>query len=72
MQIKDEFIIEALQNFEQYNKIKPISVWIIDPDIHNRLLFYSKNINIDLLLTVFYLVLQLKKTQRVFLLQQMA
>ena len=26
MQIKDEFIIEALQNFEQYNKIKPISV----------------------------------------------
>ena len=37
MQIKDEFIIEALQNFEQYNKIKPISVWIIDPDIHNRL-----------------------------------
>ena len=26
MQIKDEFIIEALQNFEQYNKIKPITV----------------------------------------------
>ena len=26
MQIKDEFIIEALQNFEQCNKIKPISV----------------------------------------------
>ena len=71
MQIKEEFIIEALQNFEQYNKINPISVRIIDPDIQNKLLFYSK-INIDLLLTVFCLVLQLKKTQRLFLLQQMA
>ena len=71
MQIKEEFIIEALQNFEQYNKINSISVRIIDPDIQNKLLFYSK-INIDLLLTVFCLVLQLKKTQRLFLLQQMA
>ena len=42
MQIKEEFIIEALQNFEQYHKINPISVRIIDPDIHNKLLFYSK------------------------------
>ena len=71
MQIKEEFIIEVLQNFDQYNKINPISVQIIDPDIQNKLLFYSK-INIDLLQTVFYLVLQLKKTQRLFLLQQMA
>ena len=43
MQIKEEFIIEALQNFEQYNKINPISVWIIDPDIDNKLLVYLKN-----------------------------
>ena len=42
MQIKEEFIIEALQNFDQYNKINPISVRIIDPDIQNKLLFYSK------------------------------
>ena len=42
MQIKDEFEIEGLQNFEQYNKINPISVRIIDPDLQNKLLFYSK------------------------------
>ena len=42
MQIKDEFIIEGFQNFEQYNKINPASVQIVDPDIQNKLLFYSK------------------------------
>ena len=42
MQIKDEFIIEGFQNFEQYSKINPISVRIIDPDLQNKLLFYSK------------------------------
>ena len=42
MQIKDEFIIEGFQNFEQYNKINPVSVPIIDPDIQTKLLFYSK------------------------------
>ena len=42
MQIKDEFKIEGLQNFEQYSKINPISVRIIDPDLQNKLLFYSK------------------------------
>ena len=42
MQIKDEFIIEGFQNFEQYNKINHVSVQIIDPDIQNKLLFYSK------------------------------
>ena len=42
MQIKDEFIIEGLQNFEQYNKINPISVRIIDTDLQTKLLFYSK------------------------------
>ena len=42
MQIKEEFIIEANQNYEQYNKINPISVRIIDPDVDNKLLFYSK------------------------------
>ena len=42
MQIKDEFIIEGFQNFEQFNKINPVSVRIIDPDIQTKLLFYSK------------------------------
>ena len=42
MQIKDEFIIEGLQNFEQYSKINPISVGIIDPDLQTKVLFYSK------------------------------
>ena len=42
MQIKDEFKIEGLQNFEQYSKISPISVRIIDPDLQTKLLFYSK------------------------------
>ena len=42
MQIKDEFKIEGLQNFEQYSKINPISVRIIDPDLQNKLLFHSK------------------------------
>ena len=41
MQIKDEFIIEGFQNFEQYNKTNPVSVRIIDPDIQTKLLFYS-------------------------------
>ena len=36
MQIKDEFIIEGFQNFEQYSKINPISVRIIDPDIQTK------------------------------------
>ena len=44
MKIKDEFKIEGLQNFEQYRiKINPISVRIIDADLQNKLLFYSKN-----------------------------
>ena len=42
MQIKDEFKIEGLQNFEQYSKINLISVRIIDPDLQTKLLFYSK------------------------------
>ena len=41
MQIKDEFII-GLQSFEQYSKINPISVRIIDPDLQTKLLFHSK------------------------------
>ena len=42
MQIKNEFKIEGLQNFEQYSKVNPISIRIIDPDIQTKLLFYSK------------------------------
>ena len=72
MQIKDEFKIEGLQNFEQYSKINPISVRIINTDLQNNYYFIQRIINIDLLLTVYYLVLQFKKTQKLFLLHQMA
>ena len=42
MQIKDEFVIESLQKFEQYSKINPISVQIIDSDLQTKLRFHSK------------------------------
>ena len=42
MQIKDEIKIEGLKNFEQYMKINPINIQIIDPEIQSKLLFYSK------------------------------
>ena len=64
-------ITEDFQNFEQYSRMNPISVRIVDPDIQTKLLFIQRNVNINLLLTVSYLVLQLKKAQRLFLLQQM-
>ena len=71
MQIKEEFIIEGFQNFEECIKINPVSVRIIDPVFRINYYFIQRNINIDLLLTVYYLVFQLKKTQRLFLLQRM-
>ena len=72
MQIKDGFLIEGLQNFEQYSKINPISVRIIDPNFETNLLFIQRNINIELLLTVYYLVRQLlKKLQMLSLLLPM-
>ena len=39
----DEFKIEGLQNFNQYLKINPVAVQIIESQIQNKLLFYSKN-----------------------------
>ena len=42
MQIKDEFLIEVLQNLEQYSKINRISVQIINPNRQTKLIFYSK------------------------------
>ena len=44
MQIKDEIKIEGFQIFEQYMKINPINIWIIDPEIQSKLLVYSKKI----------------------------
>ena len=69
MKIIDE--IEGFQNFEQYMKINSINIRIIDPEIQTKLMFIRKSISIDLLLTVYYLVLQLKKTQRFFSIQKM-
>ena len=42
MQIKDKFLIEGLQKFEQYSKINSISVQIMDLDLQAKLRFYSK------------------------------
>ena len=42
MKIIDEIKIESFQNFEQYMKINPISIRIIDPEIQTKLMFYSK------------------------------
>ena len=42
IQIKNEFLIEGLQKFEQYSKINPISVRITDSYQKNKLIFYSK------------------------------
>ena len=36
MQIKGEFLIEGLQKLEQYTKINPISVPIIDSYLRNK------------------------------------
>ena len=42
MKIIDEIKIEGFQNFEQYMKINPINIQIIDPEIQMKLMFYSK------------------------------
>ena len=42
MKIVDEIKIEGFQNFEQYMKINPINIRIIDPEIQTKLMFYSK------------------------------
>ena len=42
MKIIDEIKIEGFRNFEQYMKINPINIRIIDPEIQTKLMFYSK------------------------------
>ena len=42
MKIVDEIKIEGFQNFEQYMKINPINIRIIDPEIQTKFMFYSK------------------------------
>ena len=42
MKIIDEIKTEGFQNFEQYMKINPINIQIIDPEIQTKLMFYSK------------------------------
>ena len=41
--VMDEFKIEVLQNFNQYLKINPIAIQIVESEIQNKLFFYSKN-----------------------------
>ena len=42
MKIIDEIKIEGFRNFEQYMKINPINIRIIDPEVQTKLMFYSK------------------------------
>ena len=42
MKTVDEIKIEGFQNFEQYMKINPINIRIIDPEIQTKFMFYSK------------------------------
>ena len=41
MKVVDESKIEGFQNFQQYLKIIPLNIQITDPEIQNKLLFYS-------------------------------
>ena len=70
MKVVDEFKIEGFQNFQQYLKINPINIQITNPETQINFYFMQADINIDLLLIVYCLVCQLKKTQTLFLLQQ--
>ena len=71
MKIIDEIKIEGFQNFEQYMKLNPIYTTITDPEIQTNCYIIQKDLSIDLLVIVYYLVHQLKKIQKLFLSQQM-
>ena len=43
MKFVDEFKIEGFQNFQQYLKINPINIQIINLQIQNKFLFYANN-----------------------------
>ena len=70
IQIKDEFIIEGFQNFEQYIEINPIIIRITDPNLQTKLLFYSRKYKYKYkyYINIYYLVRQLKKIQMLLLL----
>ena len=40
MQIKDEFIIEGLQKFDQYTQLNPITIRISDQNLKNKLFLF--------------------------------
>ena len=42
MQIKIEFKIKGIQNFEKYSEINPVSLKITNSEIQNSLLFYAR------------------------------
>ena len=70
MQIVHEFLIEGLQKFQQYTKINPISVQIIDSYLRNKLIFYSRKYKYRFIANSL-LVRQLKEIQILFLLLPM-
>ena len=38
----DQIIIKDFQNFAQYEKINPVDIRLTDPELHSKLLYYSK------------------------------
>ena len=69
MNIIDEFKIEGFQNLQQYLKINPINIQITDQRFKINCYFMRIDINVDSLQIVFYLVLQYKKIQMLYLLR---
>ena len=41
MKIIGEIKIEGFQNFEQFMRINPINIRIIDPEIQTKLMFFN-------------------------------
>ena len=70
MQTVHEFLIEGLQKFQQYTKINPISVQIIDSYLRNKLIFYSRKYKYRFIANSLF-VRQLKEIQILFLLLPM-
>ena len=68
--INDKFRIEGLQSFNQYKKINPINIQITESEIQNKLCAYSKQYEYKFKLIIYYVALQFKTIQTLYLLQQ--
>ena len=66
-----EIKIEGFQNFEQYMIINLNNIRIIDPEIQTKLMYYSKKYKYRFIANSLSFSSSIKKTQKLFLLQQM-